>query len=276
MADVQIDNGEFTRIANVLLEQTSMAHLNGTQHSIILTVWRFTYGFQRCEHKLSVTFIANATNISIRGIKKELKVLIDRNILLVSRESTKSESRVLKFNKDYETWREVEKVSNSEQGNNNTPGEQLTPSQGNNHSPQQGNKSTPKKETKENSKENINTIFKFWNDTKVIIHRSMSDKLRGHINARLTDYSVEEICKAITNYSTVLNGEQYYYTQKWRLEEFLLRRLENFLDESEPFKTYASWSAKGGIGKATVQGDDAKEMLRKQIAQQMSKKELLT
>lgn len=145
MANPQRENG-YTGIANEILEQITKLHLNGTQYSIILTLWRFTYGFQRCEHDLSVSFISKATDTSTRAIKKEIRSLISRNIILVPRESTKSESRVLRFNKDYDTWIE---------GNNRSPGEQQITSQGNNRSPLEGNKKTPKKETKENLKKDI-------------------------------------------------------------------------------------------------------------------------
>ena len=40
MADVQTENG-YTKIANEILDQTSRLHLNGTQYSILLTIWRF-------------------------------------------------------------------------------------------------------------------------------------------------------------------------------------------------------------------------------------------
>lgn len=199
MADVQIDNGEFTRVANVLMEQVAKQHLNGTQCSIILTVWRFTYGFQRCEHKLSVTFIATATGVSTRAIKKELKILIDRNIIIVMKESTKAESRVLKFNKDYESWIEGNKKTPHIQGNNSSPGEQLIPSQGNNSSPKQGNKKTPKKEIlKENSKENINVFFEtIWKlypkkDGKGGVSKTQKEKLHK--------IGLDEMSRAIDRY----------------------------------------------------------------------------
>jgi phage replication O-like protein O len=188
MADVQIDNGEFTRIANVLLEQSAKIHLNGTQYSIILTVWRFTYGFQRCEHELSITFIARATGISTRAIKKELKTLIDRSIILVSRESTKADSRVIKFNKNYDTW---------EQGNNSSPGEQLIPSQGNNSSPQQGNKTTPKKESKENSKESEEFFNKIWSIYPSKLGKSKVSKTRKDILFKLGE---DQMTKCIESY----------------------------------------------------------------------------
>ena len=264
MADVQIDNGEFTRIANILLEQTARLRLNGTQYSIILTVWRFTYGFQRCEHNLSVTFIAKATGVSTRGVKRELKILVDRNILLVTKESTKADSRKLKFNKDYDSWEWRENALPKEQGNNSSPGEQLFPSQGNDTSPQQGNNSSPKKETKEKSKD-IYTIFDYWNNAKVIVHRSMTNKVKGHINSKLAFYSVEEICKTISNYSTVVKEEQYFFTYKWGLGDFLTRGFDQFKDESEPLKNFLD-KAKA---KTEIQPKSTEDKSREIIARQM-------
>ena len=242
MASPQKENG-YTAIANEILEQTTKLHLNGTQYSIILTIWRFTYGFNRCKHDLSITFLAKATRISTRAIKKELKTLIDRSIVLVAKECTKADSRVLKFNKDYDTW-EGNNSSPHEQGNNRSPGEQSIPSQGNNSSPQQGNKTTPKKDSKDNFKETIYIVFQHWNLKKIIIHKKLTDTISGHINARLEEgYLAEEIIEAIDNYKTILNdNEKYFWSYKWGISDFLTRGLDKFKSESEPFKNYANKS----------------------------------
>ncbi|WP_088227805.1 replication protein [Desulfosporosinus sp. FKB] len=241
MADVQIDSGEFTRIANSLLEKSAQLHLNGTQYSIILTVWRFTYGFQRSEHEMSVSFLANATGFSGRAIKKELKVLIDRNILLVTKENTKAESRTLKFNKDFDTWL-GNNHSPQKVGNNHSPGEQSIPCEGNNSSPHEGNDRSPKKEKKEIYKENIYIVFSHWNSKKIITHKTLTEKISGHINARFEEgYSVHEILEAVDNYDTILkDNEKYFWTYKWGLSDFLVRGLDKFKTESDPFKNYAN------------------------------------
>jgi phage replication O-like protein O len=244
MANVQIDSGEFTRIANILLEKTAKLHLNGTQYSIVLTIWRFTYGFQRCERDLSITFIANATGISGRAIKKELKILIDRNILLVTKESVGTGSRTLKFNKDYESWIEGNKTTPLVVGNNRSPGEQLIPREGNKTTPLEGNKTTPKKESKENFKESIYIVFSHWNSKKIITHKTLTEKISGHINARLEEkYTVNEIIEAIDNYEIILRDNiKYFWSYKWGLNDFLTRGLDKFKTESDPFSNYANKS----------------------------------
>ncbi|MGG1443540.1 conserved phage C-terminal domain-containing protein [Brevibacillus laterosporus] len=98
----QLEDG-FTRIANKILEDISKISLNGTQFRIVLTVWRFTYGFQRKEHELSIAFLAKSTEIARGQVDRELTALIERKILTVVRTGRRG-SRVIMFNKNSEEW----------------------------------------------------------------------------------------------------------------------------------------------------------------------------
>ena len=96
-------------------------------------------------------------------------------------------------------------------------------------------------ETKAETKTDINiyTIFDFWNSKNIIKHKSISKTLRGHINARLTGgYAVDELTDAMNNYAEVLQSDQYYWTHKWSLQEFLLRGLDKFLTINNPLENY--------------------------------------
>lgn len=103
MGNPQLENG-YTRIANEILEQLARTDLNGTQRRILDVVIRQTYGYQRKEHELSLTFIASATGIHKKQIQRELKMLIDRNIILVIKEADFNKSRYLALNKKYDSW----------------------------------------------------------------------------------------------------------------------------------------------------------------------------
>lgn len=105
MASPQKENG-YTAIANEIMEAVAKVRLNGSQHSILLAVWRYTYGFQKCEHKLAISFLAEATNLQARVVRKELKTLFERRILLETKGYAGTRSRVIKFNKDYDQWLE--------------------------------------------------------------------------------------------------------------------------------------------------------------------------
>ena len=98
----QVKDG-FTRIANEILENIMKASLNGTQFRIVMAVWRYTYGFQRKEHDLSLTFLAKAINASRGQVDRELNALIDRKIISVVGAGERG-ARVIAFNKNYSDW----------------------------------------------------------------------------------------------------------------------------------------------------------------------------
>jgi phage replication O-like protein O len=122
MANPQIDKGRFTRIANELLEQAMKADLNGTQLRIVLAIWRYTYGFGRKQHELSLAFLSEAIDTRKSHVDRELTAMIERKIISVAGVG-KGRSRVLSFNKNYEEWqgRPTPVVHQSSSHNSRTP-----------------------------------------------------------------------------------------------------------------------------------------------------------
>jgi len=103
MASPQKENG-FTPIANEILEQVVKLPLNGSQFSILITIWRYTYGYNRSKCEISQTFIAKATGISRSHISREINPLFEMEILKYIRKPTHGKSGVIAFNKDYDKW----------------------------------------------------------------------------------------------------------------------------------------------------------------------------
>lgn len=121
MANPQTENG-FTRIANELLEAIYSTGFNGTQFKILLCVIRYTYGFKRKSHDLSISFISKATGVSKRYVSSELSRLIDNKVIAVLQEHTDTTSRILALNKNYTQWNISRTVV--QQVNNTSTGEQ--------------------------------------------------------------------------------------------------------------------------------------------------------
>lgn len=101
MANVQPEHG-FTKIADEILEQMARIKLSPTQYRMLFVVWRYTYGFNRKQHELSLSFIQQATELDLRNIRRELKDLESRKIIF--QKVAGGQSRVIQFNKDYEQW----------------------------------------------------------------------------------------------------------------------------------------------------------------------------
>ncbi|MCA4755551.1 replication protein [Mycolicibacterium fortuitum] len=103
MASPQKENG-YTALAHEILDEICQYEFNGAQLRIIMKIWRLTYGYKRKDHDFAVTFLCECTGLSDRTIKKEIKTLIDYNVLVETRRATRSNPRRLSFNKDYDSW----------------------------------------------------------------------------------------------------------------------------------------------------------------------------
>jgi phage replication O-like protein O len=109
LADVQLEHG-YTKIANEILEATMKLKLSPTQFKIIMAVWRYTYGFNRKAHDMSLTFLSESIRAHKQSVKKDLDKLIEMKIIVVTRDSTNKKARKIAFNKNYDSWQDFESV----------------------------------------------------------------------------------------------------------------------------------------------------------------------
>lgn len=74
-------------------------------------------------------------------------------------------------------------------------------------------------------------IFNYWNSKDIIKHRKLTDKIKRSINGALGNYTQAEIIQAIDNYARILaSPNDYFFSYKWTLPDFLQRGLDKFLD----------------------------------------------
>lgn len=206
MANPQPQNGH-TRVANEILENVVKFKFNATHLQIIMVVWRFTYGFQRKDHDLSVSFIAEATNIHYRNVKREVKALIDNKVLTVTKDSTFSNSRRMALNKDYDVWT-IEKREPVKVGANKTRGGGNAPTQGADLPPQEpfrggGNAPQERKSFKDNLKENIYVeIISYLNQKTGKRFSEKTENTIKAINGRLNEGKTLEDFKHVIDVKT--------------------------------------------------------------------------
>lgn len=200
---VQLENG-YTRIANELLEQLILYKLNASQLKIVFTIIRYTYGFNRKSHNLSLTFLSKATGISKRYVSSELSKLIEENVVLIIQEHTDTQSRELQLNKDYKNWKSN---SNVPQVNNTSTGEEL-----NNTTDEQLFHTTDEqsfhqeRQTKDKYKDSsvyddfVKELLPFYPGVK---SKSVRDKKLPKI---LKEYGHERVIACVKNYAATVKG----------------------------------------------------------------------
>jgi len=86
-------------------------------------------------------------------------------------------------------------------------------------------------------KNDIYTIFDFWNNQEIVVHRDI-EKFKSSINSALKNYSLDEIKDAILNYKKILTLDEYFWNYRWTLKEFLQRGLDKFLTVNKPFENF--------------------------------------
>lgn len=117
------------------------------------------------------------------------------------------------------------------------------------------NKNEENDNNDKNVKEDIKTIYDFWNSLEIIKHRELTQKMKSGINARLEGRTVEEITEAMQNYKTILTSDLYWYTYKFSLDKFMNpKNLDGFMTDNNPFETYRK---QGGGGSGKYQRKDA-------------------
>jgi predicted phage replisome organizer len=82
--------------------------------------------------------------------------------------------------------------------------------------------------TDKNRLDKNNKIFTHWLNQNIYKHKK--NTFESQIRTALKKYSLEEILTAITNYGIIVNGEEYYWSYKWTLGDFLKRGLDKFMD----------------------------------------------
>lgn len=109
-------------------------------------------------------------------------------------------------------------------------------------------------EEDKNKKENNNNkyirdLFNHYISKNIIRHHKLTDPMKRAINARLKDYSFNDLKKAIDNYAAVYKSDTHWFTHKYPLADFMRDKdVRKFLDEADPLINYKKQS----YGKASI------------------------
>jgi phage replication O-like protein O len=141
VANVQIDDGKFTRIANALLEALAWTRITSEARRCFDVVLRQTYGWNKKHATISYTQFSEATGMTPAHAFRAVKSLIAHR--LIERCSTG-----YCIQKDYEKWVPYSKRGVSKRGEGPTPNEESLPS------PNEESLPTPNEESPTPSKPN--------------------------------------------------------------------------------------------------------------------------
>lgn len=94
----------FTKVDNRILEEVSSRKFNASQLSVLMIVWRMTFGFNREDHELAVNYFVQATGFSKRNIQDTINSLIEGKVLKETQQASFNQTRKIAFNKNTDEW----------------------------------------------------------------------------------------------------------------------------------------------------------------------------
>lgn len=215
MADVQLEHG-YTRIANELLEHMATIKLSPTQYRLLFIIWRYTYGFNRKEHDLSLSFLSEATGCDKRQIQRELKSLEDKKV--IHQKVKHGSYRKISFNKDYSQWSAVGEIAIGETINT-TVGEIVNTTVGETINKERNNLNINLKINKEKEEGDnpVNRIIELLEKSKLLDSKEITEFLRDDISDVIEKFGFEQpeeiIIEAIKE-SARGNGKSWLFVYK--------------------------------------------------------------
>jgi len=245
MASPQTEDG-YTEIANELLEAIIKTPMSDYEHRVFWLIVRKTYGYKKKSDWISQKQIVEYTGILKQHVSRTINKLYKKNMII-------KEGKNLAVQKDYEQWKLPKRVTKKSNQNRlqklpkqvtevTQTGYESNLNRGTQNKILQNKiiqnkyiyispKKKPKKKKNEEEEKLIKEVFDYWNKKEIIIHKKLDDATKSKIEAKLKDYSRDEILGAINNYAFILhNPKDYWFNYKWTLKDFLQRGLEKFKD----------------------------------------------
>lgn len=194
----------------------------------------WTYLISRPEGwEFRLTDIIKRANDGRTAVKSAMQELKDIGLLKITQDKDKE-------GKFYSLWTVTEdpvKVSNP-------PPENPTPDNPTSDNPtsdnQQGS-NVVNSNVVDSNKDQVYTLFNYWKEkSETLNHRKLTEPMEKGINARLKDYTVDELKEAIDNYNEVVASDKYWFDyNNWSLNEFLSRgegeQVEKFLTNQNAY-----------------------------------------
>ena len=209
MANPQKENG-YVPISNELIDQLLKVKLNGTQFRIILLIIRYTYGFNRKSWRFSTSFISEITGCDIRQTRREIKSLIDMNIISVNKNFSGTAPRNMRINKNYDKW-----TIDSFKFNNETdlprvdlPRGELAPYREGELAPYREGESTPQLNTKYKYKDKYICAFDFETLWKEYPKKKGKNAINKKSMKEIEKIGTEKMLECINRYKNEIANNQ--------------------------------------------------------------------
>ena len=226
-----------------IIYNKEIAKLYGIEEAILLgAMCGYQKGFKNEEFYREQEKILEDTSLTLYGLRKALKTLVDLNII-----SYKKKGIPAKFYYKV-NGQELYKLLMSRVCEN----DRSSDVENKRSSDVENNITNNKNNNNNNYNNKYKEIFDHWNSKSIIKHSVLNETILKAIKQSLKEFSLEQIKLYIDRYAQVINNKDYFFNTKWTLAEFLKQKnaMRDFSDEGSKWLNYISFKAKSKTFKA--------------------------
>lgn len=93
----------------------------------------------------------------------------------------------------------------------------------------------------------IRNLFNHYLSKDIIKHQKITNAMRTAANARLRDYSYEQLVQAINNYAIVYQGSEYWFNTKYGFADLMRDKdIRKFINDADPLNNFKNKFNQGG------------------------------
>lgn len=97
-----------------------------------------------------------------------------------------------------------------------------------------------KKEKENKEQDSTRALFEHYLSKNIIQHKKITGAMKTAVNARLKDYTYEQLIQAIDNYATVLKSDVHFFSHKYTFADLMRDKdVRRFIDDAEPLSNFA-------------------------------------
>lgn len=92
---------------------------------------------------------------------------------------------------------------------------------------------------KDNTVNFIRNLFNHYLSKDIVKHHKITSAMKTAANARLRDYSYEQLIQAIDNYATVYKGTQYWFNTRYGFADLMRDKdIRKFINDADPLNNF--------------------------------------
>jgi len=93
----------------------------------------------------------------------------------------------------------------------------------------------------------VQEIYNHYLSKGIINHQKITSAIRTSVNARLRDYSYEQLIEAIDNYAVVHKSNKYWFDTKYTLADLMRDKdIRRFINDADPLNNFLKSEFKKG------------------------------